>query len=291
MKAYDAALADIMKNGWDLNNDRTNEGCRTIFGQMGKYDISERVPVMTFRKVVWQSFVKEVLWYISGSDNIHDLQKSGCNVWAPWIDDTFTENNKFGKGSIGFGYGPNLINFGDNAPDTQHLSERKGFNQLDYVINTLKQNPASRQAMFVLWRPDKINNVLLPACHFAYHFTVSPDKNGTMNQLTCSLFQRSADFAVGVPANLFMATIFTKLIALELNMVPKELIHMSSHSHVYLNALDQAEEYLERSYSLPVRVSPIINIKKANSIYNYTIDNFTIEEYDPYPSIKMPIAI
>lgn len=289
LKEYDDALLKIVNEGWE-QGERTGHGCKTYFGLTTRYDISERVPLLTFRKIAWKSFVKEALWYISGSDKISDLQAQGCNIWTPWIDDNFTDRHQFEPTSIGYGYGMNLIHFGGNLSKIHPL--KGGFNQLDYVIDTLRQNSASRQAMFVLWRPDKIAQARLPACHFAYHFMVSPDENGQMNQLSCEVFQRSCDYPIGVGAgNLFIGAIFTYLIAQQLNMKPKWLIHAGSHCHVYNNAMEATREYLKRVEEYPARPSPILTINKKPSIYDYTIEDFKLTEYDPLPKINFPIAV
>jgi len=289
MKQYDEALLDIYANGWEMPVERTGKGCRAKLGLTTRFDISKQFPVLSYRKMAWKSFVKEVLWYITGSDNIHDLEKTGCNVWTPWINDDFTQSRMFNQGSIGYGYGPNLIHFGAEFSKIHPL--RGGTNQLDYVINTLRSNPNSRQAMFVLWRPDRMNNVLLPPCHFAYHFMVSPNMDGEMKVLNCELFQRSADYSIGVPANVFMASIFTYLIAQQLDMVPGELIHSASHCHIYHNALDATKEYLDRTETLIAHESPVMVINKRDSIYDYSIDDFTLEGYQYYDKINFPIAV
>jgi len=288
MEEYDRALSTILSQGWD-QKERTGKGCKTFFGLQARYDISEYVPLITYRKLAWKSFVKEVLWYISGSDKISDLQAMGCNVWTPWINDEFTERCNLEPTSIGYGYGMNLIHYGGNLSKIHPV--KGGFNQLDYVINTLKENPNSRQAMFVLWRPDKLDNVLLPACHFAYHFVMSPDEDGNMTNLSCEFFQRSADYSIGVAANVFMASIFTYLIAQQLGVKPKWLIHSASHCHVYHNSMKETIEYLDRTKSLPAKPSPILEINPKNSIYEYTIDDFNLIGYNAYPAIKMPIAV
>lgn len=288
MQEYDAALNRIVNEGWD-QTERTGKGCRTLFGLTTRYDISERVPVLTYRKIAWKSFVKEVLWYISGSANIHDLEAMGCGVWTPWINDEFTESRGLSQGSIGYGYGRNLIYFGSEITD---INLDAGFNQLDYVINTLKNNTGSRQAMFIMWRPDKLNEVLLPACHFAYHFMVSPDENGEMNQLTCQVFQRSNDYPIGVGSgNLFIGTLFTYMIAQQCGLKPKELIHSGSHCHVYHNSMTETKEYLNRAMELPARPSPKLVLNPKPSIYDYTVEDFELFDYNPYPSIKFPIAV
>ena len=286
---YDKALSQIMDNGWD-QQERTGNNCRTFFGIMTRFDISSRAPVLTYRKINWKSYVKEALWYISGSDKISDLQAAKCNVWTPWINDEFTQQNGFEDTSIGYGYGPNLIHYGAEISKLHPV--KNGFNQLDYVINTLRTNPCSRQAMFVLWRPDKIKQVLLPACHFAYHFLVSPNENGEMKKLSCQLFQRSADYPIGVGAgNLFIATLFTHMIAQQVDMQPHMLIHSTSHSHIYHNSFDATNEYIQRTKTLPTLPSPRLLINKRSSIYDYTIDDFDLVDYKAYDKIVFPIAV
>ena len=289
MREYDRALDRIMQEGWD-QKERTGKGCRSYFGLTTRYDISERVPVLTYRKIAWKSFVKEVLWYISGSHNIHHLEKMGCGVWTPWINDEFTNRVRLDQGSIGYGYGHNLIHFGSEIGIPAHIDP--GFNQLDYVINTLRNNPSSRQAMFVMWRPDKLDEVLLPACHFAYHFMLSPNKNGEMKDLTCQIFQRSNDYPIGVGAgNLFIGSIFTYLIAQQIDAKPKELIHSGSHCHIYHNAFEATHTYLGRAFYSEAPESPRLIINPKPSIYDYTIDDFELLDYNPLPKIHFPIAV
>ena len=301
MREYDTALAKILDSGWNLDGDRTGVGCKSYIGLTTRYDISKSVPVLTYRKVAWQSIVKEVLWFISGSDNIGDLEASGSGIWTPWRDNQFTTKNNLPDGSIGYGYGPNLIHFGADLHSI-HAAKKNGtyvensfmsgVNQLDYVINTLRANPASRQALFTLWRPDKLGEVKLPPCHHTYHFIVSPDAEGKMKDLSCFVFQRSNDYPIGVGmGNLFGATVFTYLIAQQLGLRPKELVHSGSHCHIYYNALEATAEYVERTRSLPEIPSPELSINQKSSIYDYTIQDFKLTGYDAYSPIKFPIAV
>lgn len=308
MREYDDALLNIFKNGFDVSGDRTGVGTRCSFGLNTKYDISQRVPVMTKRKVAWKSIVKEVLWYISGSSNIGDLENSGCKIWTPWVNDEFTEKHNLPKKSGGYIYGFNLIHFGADLHqyinrethvkfnhDTEDcvldvmFPNSMGFNQLDYVINTLKNNPYSRQACFTFWRPDTNDRAILPACHAFYSFIVSPDLNGDMNVLNCHLFQRSADYPIGVGmGNLWTATLFTYMIAQQLGFKVGSLYHSGSHCHVYHNALEPTMEYLSR---IEEPDSPILKLNYKPSIYDYTIDDFELIDYNPLDSIKFPIAV
>lgn len=284
MRQYDDALKSIYEEGFNIDGDRTGVGTRCKFGLSTQYDISKRAPILTKRKSYWQSITKEVLWYITGSHMITDLEVMGSNIWTPWKNDEFTNKHNLPIGSGGYIYGFNLIHFGATIE-----SEDAGFNQLDYVINTLKTNPKSRQACFSFWRADTNDRAILPACHAFYSFIVSPDINGNMNILNCHIFQRSNDYPIGVGVgNIFTGYLFTAMIAQQLNMTPGTLYHTGSHCHIYNNALPQVAEYLSR---VDEPDSPIMTINKRNSIYDYAIEDFSVADYNPLPAIKMPIAV
>ena len=294
LQPYDDALTRII-NGFEIDGDRTGVGTLCAPGQHCTYDISTYFPVPTRRRVVWRSFIKEVLWYISGSHNIKDLEAMGASIWTPWKSKEFTDSKLLPDGSGGYIYGFNLIHYGASIGEvdewresTRDLERAPGFNQLDYVINTLRNNPKSRQAAFTFWRPDTNDRAILPACHAFYHFFVTPDVNGNMTVLNCSMFQRSADWIVGVWANLIIASAFTYMIAQQLDMTPGALYHSASHAHIYKNAFPQAIEYLSRD--IP-KLMPRLIVNKKPSIYEYTIDDFDLIDYEPLAPIKMPIAV
>lgn len=287
LKEYDANLERIITNGFEISNDRTGVGTINLFNLSTTVDISSRVPILTKRKVAWKSVVKEVLWYISGSHSIEKLEDSGCGLWTPWKNDEFTEQHNLPEGSGGYIYGHNLIHFGADIPLSGEVVG--GFNQLDYVIETLRANPASRQACFTFWRPDTNDRAVLPACHAFYTFMVSPDKFGNLTVLNCHVNQRSNDYPLGVAmANLFAGTLFVRLIAHQLGMATGTLYHMGVQCHIYKNAINQAIEYVHR-YEEPD--SPILHINHHDSIYDYTIDDFDVEGYEPLPLIKFPVAV
>ena len=296
---YDEGIKKILTEGFLVEGDRTNVGTLCTFGISTEYDISQRVPVLTKRAVAWKSIVKEVLWYISGSHSINDLENMGCKIWTPWKNKDFTNKHLLPEGSGGYIYGFNLIHFGADIDHVESLKrlnkhgysvkEGFGFNQLDYVINTLKENPKSRQACFTFWRPDTNHKAILPACHAFYSFNASPDQNGDMTVLNCHLFQRSADWFVGVGmGNLWTATLFTYMIAQQVGMTPGKVFHTGANCHIYLNAKDVAEEYLKREETPN---SPILYLNKRSSIYDYTVDDFVLEDYNPLPKMKVPIAV
>lgn len=299
MTRYDSALNKILTKGFDIEGDRTGVGTRCLFGLNTEYDISQRIPILTKRKVAWKSIVKEVLWYISGSHNINELEATGSKIWTPWKNDKFTTKHNLPEGSGGYIYGFNLIHFGANIQEIEEWNEYhpnqnlpvelSGFNQLDYVINTLRNNPKSRQACFTFWRPDTNHQAILPACHAFYSFIVSPDKNGKMKTLNCHIFQRSNDYPIGVGmGNLLTGTLFTYMIAQQLGMTPGKLYHSGAHCHIYHNAIEHVEEYCSR---VEEPNSPILHINKKSSIYDYQPDDFELEDYNPLPPIKFPIAV
>lgn len=302
MREYDDALKTIITNGFDVDGDRTGVGTRCYFGLSTSYNIAERVPVLTKRQVAWKSIVKEVLWYISGSHNINDLEAMGAKIWTPWKNDEFTKRHGLPQGSAGYVYGFNLIHFGASIADYEFkksdpdgyancelITNPDGFNQLDYVINTLRSNPKSRQACFTFWRPDTNYAAILPACHAFYSFMVSPNEKGEMKVLNLHITQRSADWFVGVGmGNLWTGTLFVHMIAQQLGMTPGKLYHSGAHCHVYNNALDTAREYLTRTDEPN---SPILRLRHKPSIYDYTIEDFELDDYNPLPKMNVAIAV
>ena len=302
MREYDNALRKILTAGFDIDGDRTGVGTKCLFGLSTEYDISERVPVLTKRKVAWKSIVKEVLWYISGSHSINDLEDMGAKIWTPWKNKEFTDKHDLPEGSAGYVYGFNLIHFGADIHDYEFMISNpigwakdwrnynaEGFNQLDYVINTLRDNPKSRQACFTFWRPDTNHMAILPACHAFYSFIVSPDESGEMTVLNLHITQRSADLPIGVGmGNLWTGALFVYMIAQQLDMKPGRLFHAIAHGHIYNNALDATAEYLSRSDEPN---SPILKLRYQPSIYDYTVDDFDLEDYEPLDKIFFPIAV
>lgn len=280
LENFDDNLKRVLNHGYDMM-DRTGVGCRYLPGITTEIDISERVPVPTRRKTSWKSMLKEYLWFLTGSDNINDLANMGSKVWEPWRDNKWAIKNGFEEGSIGYGYGPNLIRYGADITN----KEDKGFNQIDHVINLLRNDPNSRRILFSFFRPDKqgSKNVKLDCCHLIYQFIVEPN-----NRLTCVMFQRSNDAFIGnLSTNLQGAAFYTYMIAQQVGMTPSKLIHCGAHFHIYHNHLDAVYEYLYREKPN----SPILNLSKKNSIYEYTSDDFTLEDYNPLPPIKLDVAV
>lgn len=283
---FDKNMKDVLENGFELL-DRTNVGCKYLPGILTKVDVSERVPVPTRRETNWKAMLKEYLWFLTGSNNIKDLNKMGSKVWDFWRDDEWALRNGFEEGSIGYGYGTNLIHFGCDLND---MENNPGFNQMDHVINELRNNRNSRRILFNFYRPDKSgkNDTVLPACHNSYQFIPTPDSSGELNDLSVCVTQRSCDsFIGGLSTNLQGAAFYLYMICQQVNMKPKMVYHFAPHFHLYKNHENPLREYLSRSCPN----SPILKLNKKDSIYDYTVDDFELEDYQPLPKMKLGVAV
>jgi thymidylate synthase len=290
LRGFDENLAKIMDEGYDME-DRTGVGCRYLPGIVTTIDISERVPVPTLRATKWKAMLAEYLWFLTGSDRISDLRnKFNSKVWDSWQKSEWAKSKGLEEDSIGYGYGPNLIHFGGSfsSPDwMENCSHEKmgGFNQVDHVINLLRTNPNSRRILWSFFRPDKQGpeNVVLDTCHLIYQFIPEPNK-----KLSCCVYVRSNDMFVGaLSTNLQGAAFYTHMIGQQTGFTPSKLIVMSAHAHIYSNHFDGVKTYLEREEV----ASPILKLSKRDSIYDYTLDDFELEDYSPHSSIKVPIAV
>ena len=286
LMSFDNNLRKVIDEGYEMM-DRTGTGVKFLPGVTTTIDISERIPVPTRRRTAWKSMLKEYLWFLTGSDKIDDLNAMGSKVWDFWRDEDWATSSGFSPSSIGYGYGPNLIHCGGDLND---LENNPGVNQMDYVIDQLRNNPTSRRIMIDFWRGDKVNknDVKLPSCHNIYQWIVTPNEKGEMKDLHCTMYCRSQDSFVGtLSTNLQGATFYTYMLAQQLGMKPKTLTHCAGHFHIYLDHIQLAEEYLAR----PIVESPKLILNQRDSIYDYTADDFTLECYEPLERMKVPIAV
>lgn len=284
LRQFDENLAKIMDEGYDME-DRTGTGCRYLPGITTTIDISERVPVPTLRATKWKSMLAEYLWFLTGSGRISNLRnKFGSKVWDSWQKSEWAKSKGLPEDSIGYGYGPNLIQYGFNISNSLDWTP-EGFNQVDHVINLLKTNPNSRRILWSFFRPDKQGpeNVVLDPCHLIYQFIPEPNR-----KLSCCVYIRSNDMFVGaLSTNLQGAAFYTYMLGQICGFTPSKLIVMSAHAHIYKNHFPYIEKYLSREEVN----SPILELEKANSIYDYTLDNFELTDYNPHPSMKVPISV
>ena len=287
-------LQEILDRG-DKRIDRTGVGTLALFGRHMRYDVSKAFPVLTTRRIYWKTAIKEMLWMLSGSTNIRDLLEQGVHIWTDWPLAKYREatgeqiskdefearilgDEKFAEdhGSIGRTYQAQWRDWW--CPRRQ-----KGIDQIQIVIDQIKSNPTSRRILWEGWNVAELDLMALPPCHKTYQAFVSSD-----GKLSLALSQRSADWCIGVASNQLALALLVHMLAKEADLEPGEAIWYGMDVHMYLNHIDQAKEQLSRT----PRPWPTLRIKrKAPSLFDYTIDDFELERYDPHPPIKLPIAV
>lgn len=278
LKEYDLALENILNNGIRKPN-RTGIDTLSLFGIQTRYKIDQYFPLPTKRKIFYKSIFAELLWMISGSTNINDLEKLGSKIWSAWKDPNFEKLNNYQDGDLGPIYGFSFRNFGGD-----YKTKSNGFDQISYLVNELKNNKYSRRALINLWDPNVMttSKVRLPTCHYSFQICVD-----NQDRMTGILTQRSNDYPIGSPANIYFYSAFMYMIGQQTNLQPYELVYNSADSHIYVNQVDAVKEYLSR----PEVDSPKLNLIQAKDIFSYTLDNFQIVDYKPLSPIKIPVAV
>ncbi|HJS46079.1 MAG TPA: thymidylate synthase [Rhizomicrobium sp.] len=264
MRQYHDLLRHVLENGTS-RPDRTRVGTLSVFGYHTRYDLSEGFPLLTTKKLSLKSIIAELLWFLSGSTNANDLKKQGCTIWDEWADPE--------TGELGPVYGKQWRSWA--TPDGP-------IDQISQVIREIRENPNSRRMVVTAWNPADLEDMALPPCHCLFQFYVADGK------LSCQLYQRSADIFLGVPFNIASYALLTMMIAQVTGLQPGEFVHTLGDAHLYLNHLEQAHEQLSREpYALPtMKLNPAVN-----DIFQFTKDDFTLENYQAHPSIKAPIAV
>jgi thymidylate synthase len=285
MHSYDEALSDILNNGILKTNKRTGIKTLSVFGMLKKYRLdSEYFPIITKRKIFPKSVFAELLWFISGSTNNKDLQKLGCNFWTPWVSKDFEEKHNFSEGSFGPVYGFQLRHFGgDYGYGDGCTYGQGGIDQLQYVLNRIREDKSCRRIMWTLWNPKDLDKMRLPPCHNQVQILIDDD-----DMLSLILYQRSCDFPVGVPANIQFYSAMAIMLAQQTGCKPKEFIHMTADSHIYENQINAVKEYLERKECPD---SPKLKINQANDMFSYIIEDFNLLDYNPLDGIAIPVAV
>ena len=289
---YDDALRFILKNGIRRKN-RTGVDTISVFSIKSVYQIDECFPLLTKRKLHPKAVFAELIWMLSGSSNNDDLVKLGANFWTPWVqlshpdNKSFYNRTRFPDGYLGPVYGWQMRHFGGDyqkciLSEPGDPSVDWGFDQISWLVNEIKSNPGSRRLVVSMWNPKDMHLQRLPPCHYCFHVDI--DDEGRMTLL---LNQRSCDFPVGVPANIQFYSALCYMLAQQTGYKPYRFIHHTEDSHIYLDQVEQVEEYLSRSE----RPCPILNVKLEKDIFSYTVDSFEIVGYDPHPHIKIPVAV
>jgi len=264
MKQYLDLMRHVRDNGLQ-RTDRTGTGTIGIFGYQMRFDLAEGFPVVTTKKLHLRSIIHELLWFLKGDTNIRYLKENGVSIWDEWADE---------NGDLGPVYGSQWRSW--PAPDGQKID------QISNVIEQIRNTPDSRRLIVSAWNPAEVDNMALPPCHSLFQFYVSGGR------LSCQLYQRSADILLGVPFNIASYALLTLMIAQVCDLEPGEFIHTFGDAHLYLNHLEQVDLQLSREpFPLPaMTLNPDIR-----SVFNFTFDDFTLNDYQSHPAIKAPIAV
>lgn len=264
MNQYETLLKYVRDNGV-RKTDRTGVGTISIFGYQMRFDLNQGFPLITTKKLHLKSIIHELLWFLKGTTNLDYLHEHGVTIWDEWADE---------KGELGPVYGYQWRSW--PAPDGRHID------QISEVIKTLKNNPDSRRMIVSSWNVADIGKMKLPPCHTFFQFYVADGK------LSCQMYQRSADMFLGVPFNIASYALLTMMIAQVCNLEVGEFIHSFGDTHIYLNHLEQVDLQLSRQ---PRAYPTMILDKDIKNIFEFKYESFRLEGYEPYPSIKAPIAI
>src|SRR5436190_620039 len=264
MKQFHDLMRHVLEHG-ALKSDRTGTGTRSVFGYQMRFDLAGGFPLLTTKKLHTKSIIHELLWFLKGDTNIKYLKDNGVSIWDEWADD---------KGNLGPVYGHQWRCW--PLPDGGHID------QITQVIDMIKKNPDSRRLIVSAWNVADINKMKLPPCHAFFQFYVADGK------LSCQLYQRSADIFLGVPFNIASYALLTMMVAQVCNLKPGDFVHTLGDSHLYSNHIEQTKLQLSRDFrSLPqMKINP-----EVKSIFDFKIEDFSLEQYDPHPHIKGAVAI
>ena len=263
MKNYLSLLDKILKEGVD-RPDRTGTGSRSLFGYQMRFDLSERFPLVTTKKVHLKSIIYELLWFLRGDTNVKYLQDNKVKIWNEWADE---------KGELGRVYGAQWRSW--------KTPKGGSIDQISQVVENIKKDPYSRRHLVVAYNPGELEEMALPPCHAFFQFYVAGDC------LSCQLYQRSADAFLGVPFNIASYSLFTLMMSQVCGLKPGFFVHSFGDVHIYHNHFEQVKEQISRiPYPLPM-----IRIKPADSLFDYKYEDFELLEYQHHPSIKGSVAV
>ena len=264
MRQYLDLLNHVLEHG-DKKEDRTGTGTISVFGYQMRFDLSEKFPLLTTKKVHLKSVIHELLWFLNGSTNIGYLKENGVSIWDEWADE---------NGDLGPVYGSQWRSW--------QTSDGRTIDQISNLIENIKNNPDSRRLIVSAWNVGEVDKMNLPPCHCFFQFYVANDK------LSCQLYQRSADIFLGVPFNIASYALLTLMIAQVTNLAPGEFVHTLGDAHIYSNHIEQVKQQLSRE----VKDLPIMKINPhVKDIFSFKFDDFEILNYDPHPLIKAPVAV
>lgn len=287
-------MARVLTDG-DRRLDRTGVGTLSLFGTTLRFDLSDGAfPALTTKRVYWKTAVREMLWFLRGETNIASLLADNVRIWTDWplaryrretgeaIDQAAFEARILSDGAFAARWGELGPVYGRQwrrwtGPDGA------AHDQIATLIETLRTNPASRRMLFHGWNVAEIGTMALPPCHLLYQYHVSGE-----GRLSCILYQRSADLLLGAPFNFVGAAALQAMLAQQCGLRLGELVWMGADVHLYLNHIEAVREQLGRT---PRPLPRLTLARRAATIDDYTLEDFTVEGYDPHPPIKAAVAV
>ncbi|MBV8389044.1 MAG: thymidylate synthase [Mucilaginibacter sp.] len=264
MKQYLDLMKHVLETGTQ-KHDRTGTGTLSVFGYQMRFNLQEGFPLVTTKKLHLKSIIHELIWFLKGDTNIAYLKENGVRIWDEWADE---------QGNLGPVYGHQWRSW--PKPDGGHID------QITQVVNTIKKNPDSRRIIVSAWNVAEVEHMALPPCHSLFQFYVADGK------LSCQLYQRSADIFLGVPFNIASYALLTMMMAQVCDLQPGDFIHTFGDAHLYNNHIEQANLQLSRE----PRPLPTMKINPdVKDIFQFKYEDFTLENYDPWPHIKGAVAV
>ena len=261
---YEDLLRDVLATGTH-KSDRTGTGTRSVFGRQLRFDLAEGFPLITTKRVHFKSIAYELLWFLRGEGNVGWLRENGVTIWDEWADE---------NGELGPVYGVQWRSW--PAPDGSHID------QISQVIETLRSDPDSRRMIVSAWNVADIPSMALAPCHAFFQFYVADGK------LSCQLYQRSADMFLGVPFNIASYALLTMMVAQQVGLEPGEFIWTGGDVHIYDNHVEQVTEQLSRD---PFPAPRLRFARRPESIFDYTYEDFVVEDYQHHPAIRAAVAV
>jgi thymidylate synthase len=264
MLQYQQLLRQVLEQG-RFKSDRTGTGTYSLFGAQARFPLQDGFPLVTTKKVHLKSIIHELLWFLSGDTNIRYLKDNGVSIWNEWAD---------AEGNLGRVYGAQWCDW--------RTADGRSINQINQVIETIRTKPDSRRLIVSAWNPGEVDTMALPPCHTLFQFYVQE------GELSCQLYQRSADLFLGVPFNIASYALLTLMVAQVCDLKPGTFVHTFGDIHIYSNHLDQVKLQLSREpRPLPqMRLNPAIK-----DIHHFKYEDFELTNYDPHPAIKAPVAV
>jgi thymidylate synthase len=263
-RQYLDLLAELLERG-ALKSDRTGTGTRSVFGRQLRFALRDSFPLLTSKKLHLKSIIYELLWFLRGDTNVKWLQQRGVTIWDEWADE---------NGELGPVYGYQWRHW--RTPGGGEIDQIKA------VLANIRNKPDSRRHLVTAWNPADVDRMALPPCHALFQFYVAE------GQLSCQMYQRSADVFLGVPFNIASYALLTLMVAQVTGLAPGEFVLTLGDAHLYLNHLDQAREQLARAPRPFPRMTLNPDVK---DLFAFRFEDFTLEGYEPHAAIKAPIAV